>query len=86
LTVLASRTNEKALSVRPNSSARPGSIRPAGHGALLGALAHQPVDVPVEDVVQRARAAAGERETCHRRQEEPSEGSPRSPTTSRTRR
>ena len=40
-------------------------------GPLLGALAHQPVDVAVEQVVERARAAARERETDHRRDEEP---------------
>ena len=30
-------------------------------------LAHQPVDVAIEHVVERARAAAGEREADHRR-------------------
>ena len=48
---------------------RPRCRDPArGDRAALGALAHQPVDVGVEHVVERARASAGERETRHRRQ------------------
>jgi hypothetical protein len=45
-----------------------------GDGPLLGARAHQAIDVGVEHVVERTRAAAGQREAGHRRQEEPAVG------------
>ena len=42
-----------------------------GDGALLGAAAHEDVDVAVEHVVERGCSAAGEREADHRDREEP---------------
>ena len=78
--MLASRTKESAESASPNSSARAGGTRPAATGRCSRALAHQPVDVRVEHVVERARAAAREREADHRRGEEPSGGTPWAPT------
>ena len=61
-TVEASSANESAERTRPNSSARGAGTRPGGDRPRRRALAHQPVDVAVEHVVERARAAAGERE------------------------
>ena len=71
LTVVASSANESANRTSPNSSARGAATRPDGNGAGRGALAHQPVDVGVHHVVERARAAAGEREPEHHREEVP---------------
>ena len=54
--------NEQAESASPNSSARGAVMRPAATGTARRARAHQPVDVAVEHVVERARSAARERE------------------------
>ena len=70
-TVDASSTNESAESASPNSSAARAATRPDATGRCSRALAHQRVDVAVEHVVERARAAAGEREAEHRHGEQP---------------
>ena len=70
LTALASRTKENALQRQAELERAPGVDPPGGDRPLLGALSHQAVDVRVEHVVQRARAAAGEGEPGHRRREE----------------
>jgi hypothetical protein len=63
LTVLARSVNEKA------GEAEPEGVRcwqpSRGYGAAAGARSHQPVDVRVHYVVERARPAAGEREAGH---------------------
>ncbi len=78
--MLASRTNENAESARPNSSARLGAHAAGRDRAALRPLAHQRVDVAVEHVVERARAAAREREAGHRRDRRSAvPGQPRAP-------
>ncbi len=60
----ASSTNESADSVSPNSSARSGHA--AGRDRTAVGAAHVDVDVAIHVVVERARAAAGQREAGHR--------------------
>ena len=70
LAVAARSVNEAADSARPNSSAR-GRAQPARRDrARRGPRPHQPVDVAVEHVVERGRAAAGEAEADERRRQQ----------------